>query len=200
MSIKDARSPVATPVIPAQQSIVSSHRSHDVTRYRALAVLRIVMGLTFLWAFADKLFGLGYASSSKQSWINGGSPTKGFLAHVQVGPFQSMLRDWAGTGWADWLFMLALLGVGAALLFGIGMRVAAAAGAALLAFMWIAEWPLARVTSAGDVTSSSNPLIDYHVVFIAVVIVLAAFAAGNTWGLGHRWTSLDIVRRNPWLR
>jgi thiosulfate dehydrogenase [quinone] large subunit len=111
-----------------------------------------------------------------------------------------MLRDWAGTGWADWLFMLALLGVGAALLFGIGMRVAATAGTALLAFMWIAEWPLARATSAGDATSSSNPLIDYHVVFIGVVIVLAAFAAGNTWGIGRRWTSLDVVRRNPWLR
>jgi thiosulfate dehydrogenase [quinone] large subunit len=62
------------------------------TRTRALGVLRIVMGLTFLWAFVDKMFGLGYATSPAQAWIHGGSPTKGFLAHVEVGPFQSILR------------------------------------------------------------------------------------------------------------
>jgi thiosulfate dehydrogenase [quinone] large subunit len=198
MSIKDTH----TPIVPVQRTATPTpHERLDTTaRYRVLAILRIIMGLTFLWAFLDKTFGLGYATSSKQAWVNGGSPTNGFLAHVEVGPFQSMLRDWAGSGWADWLFMLALLGIGVALLFGIGMRVTATAGALLLAMMWIAEWPLARFASTGDATSSSNPLIDYHVVFIAVVIVLAAFAAGNTWGLGRRWTSLNMVRRNPWLR
>ena len=41
----------------------------------AFAALRIVLGFTFLWAFVDKLFGLGYATPSERSWINGGSPT-----------------------------------------------------------------------------------------------------------------------------
>ncbi|MFF1612385.1 hypothetical protein ACFVYA_31815 [Amycolatopsis sp. NPDC058278] len=61
-------------------------------------------------------------TSSAQAWVGGGSPTKGFLGHVQVGPLQSTLRDWAATGWADGLFMLALLGIGLALLLGVGMR------------------------------------------------------------------------------
>jgi thiosulfate dehydrogenase [quinone] large subunit len=172
----------------------------DSTGGQALAVLRVVMGLTFLWAFVDKVFGLGYATSSAQAWVNGGSPTKGFLAHVEVGPLQSVLRDFAGTGVADWLFMLALLGVGAALLFGVGMRVAATAGVLLLASMWIAEWPLARFTSDGTATASTNPLIDYHLIYIVVVIVLAVFAAGDTWGLGRRWAELDVVHRYRWLR
>ena len=127
-------------------------------------------------------------------------PAQGFLAHVEVGPMQSILRDWAGAGWVDWLFMLSLLGLGVALTLGIGLRLSAIAGTALLAFLWIAEWPLARFDSTGTATSSTNPLIDYHIVFIGVVITLAAFAAGNTWGLGRRWTSLDVVRHNPWLR
>ena len=38
---------------------------------------------------------MGYATSSAQAWVGGGSPTQGFLGHVQVGPLQSMLRDWA---------------------------------------------------------------------------------------------------------
>jgi thiosulfate dehydrogenase [quinone] large subunit len=40
---------------------------------KAFAVLRIVMGLMFLWAFVDKTFGLNYSTSSSQAWINGGS-------------------------------------------------------------------------------------------------------------------------------
>jgi thiosulfate dehydrogenase (quinone) large subunit len=205
MSIKDAHTPTARPVASGQQTATPAHEQRvdagqRPTRHRVLAALRIAMGLTFLWAFLDKAVGLGYATSPKQAWINGGSPTSGFLAHVEVGPFQSMLRDLAGSGWADWLFMLALLGVGIALLLGIGMRVAATAGTLLLAMMWIAEWPLARFDTTGTATSSANPLVDEHVVFIVVVIAVAAFAAGNTWGLGRQWASLALVRRNPWLR
>ena len=52
-----------------------------------LAVLRIATGLIFLWAFLDKLFGLGYATPRRQAWIDGGSPTQGFLNSGDVGPF-----------------------------------------------------------------------------------------------------------------
>ncbi len=206
MSIKDSPTATATPVIPRQQTTdpVPAARPTPATqgrgRYQLLAVLRITMGLTFLWAFLDKTFGLGYATTSKQAWIHGGSPTQGFLAHIEIGPMQSILRDWAGAGWVDWLFMLSLLGLGVALILGIGMRLSAIAGTLLLAFLWIAEWPLARFDSTGAATSSSNPIIDYHFVFIVVVIALAAFAAGNTWGLGRQWAKLPIVRTNAWLR
>jgi thiosulfate dehydrogenase [quinone] large subunit len=204
MSIKDTPAGAKKPAVPVQRTtepvpaepIATGHAG----RYQVLAVLRIVMGLTFLWAFLDKTFGWGYATTANQAWINGGSPTKGFLAHVEVGPFQSVLRDWAGTGWANWLFMLALLGIGIALTLGIGMRVATISATLLLALMWVAEWPLARFDSAGTATSSTNPVIDYHFVYIVAVIALAAFSAGNTWGFGRRWATLDVVRQYPWLR
>ena len=206
MSIQDRRPSIQETFLPDRSETQRTERHRpatdaaDARRRPALAFLRIVLGLTFLWAFFDKTFGLGYATSPAQAWISGGSPTKGFLGHVQVGPLQSMLRGWAGAGWADWLFMLALLGIGLALLLGVGMRVAAIAGTVLLALMWIAEWPLARSASDGTATSSTNPLIDYHLVYLVAIIVLAAFAAGDTWGLGRRWAQLDLVRRNRWLR
>ena len=165
-----------------------------------LAVLRIMMGLTFLWAFLDKTFGLGYATPAANAWVDGGSPTKGFLGNVSVGPMESTLQSWAGSGWADWLFMIGLLGIGLALLLGVGLRVAATSATVLLAFMWIAEWPPAQVNSAGEATSSTNPLIDSHLVYIVVVVALAAFAAGDTWGLGRWWAKLGLVDRNRWLR
>ncbi|MYS42947.1 hypothetical protein GTY23_17230, partial [Streptomyces sp. SID5998] len=87
--------------------------AHTVSA-RVLAVLRILTGFVFLWAFLDKVFGLGYATASGKGWIDGGSPTKGFLSSVAAGPLQSTFHAWAGAAWADWLFMLGLAGIGAA--------------------------------------------------------------------------------------
>jgi thiosulfate dehydrogenase (quinone) large subunit len=45
----------------------------------AWASVRVVLGAIFFWAFLDKLLGLGYATKASSAWINGGSPTRGFL-------------------------------------------------------------------------------------------------------------------------
>jgi thiosulfate dehydrogenase [quinone] large subunit len=164
------------------------------------AVLRIATGLIFLWAFLDKLLGLGYATPGERAWLEGGSPTKGFLGGIDHGPFAAMFRGWAGAGWADWLFMLGLGAVGFAVVLGIGMRIAAVSGTLMMMLMWAAEWPLARFTDAGQPTMSTNPLIDYHIIYALVLIVSALTAAGNTWGFGRTWATLDIVKKNPWLR
>ena len=169
------------------------------TAARALAVLRISTGFVFLWAFFDKTFGFGYATPSAKSWINGGSPTKGFLSTVDVGPFQNAFHNIAGTGWANWLFMLALLGIGLALLLGIGIRIAAATGVLLLTMMWLAEYPLAQHTTAGKPSGSTNPITDYHFIYAVTAIVLALTYAGHTWGLGKWWASLPFVQKHRWL-
>lgn len=165
----------------------------------ALAGLRVVLGFAFLWAFLDKTFGLGYATRSGKGWIDGGSPTRGFLSHVDVGPMASTLRGWAGAGWADWLFMLGLLGLGVALTFGIGLRLAAIAGTAMMALMWMAEWPPAKHLDSGAASGSTNPFVDYHLVYAIALVALAAFAVRSRLGLGARWARLPIVERNHWL-
>jgi thiosulfate dehydrogenase (quinone) large subunit len=169
------------------------------TAARTLAVLRISTGFVFLWAFLDKTFGLGYATPGERAWINGGSPTKGFLSGVEVGPFQSFFHNIAGDAWADWGFMLGLLGIGIALILGIGMRIAAVAAALMMALMWFAELPLAQHTSAGEETHSTNPVTDYHFIYAVVAIALAVSYAGHTWGLGRWWAKLPFVQKNRWL-
>jgi thiosulfate dehydrogenase [quinone] large subunit len=169
---------------------------------KALAVLRIAMGFVFLWAFFDKTFGWHYstaATATSKAWIHGGSPTKGFLSHVEVGPFQSWFRSIAGSTWVDWLFMLGLLGIGLALLLGIGMRLAAGAGVVMMGFMWFAEYPFAQHDRTGALTGSTNPLTDYHFIYAVVFVVLALTYAGSTWGLGKYWAKLPIVHKNRWL-
>jgi thiosulfate dehydrogenase [quinone] large subunit len=166
---------------------------------RAVAVVRIGLGLIFAWAFVDKMFGLGYATPHASAWINGGSPTKGFLGNLNHGPFKGMFTSWAGAAWADWLFMLGLAGIAFALLAGIGLRIAAVSGTLLLLMMWAAEWPFDRHTSTGQLTRSTNPVLDDHIIYILVLAALAAMSAGTVWGLGKWWANLDIVKKNRWL-
>lgn len=166
---------------------------------RSLAVVRLILGGVFLWAFGDKTFGWGYATPGGSAWINGGSPTKGFLSGVSAGPLESTFHSWAGQGWADWLFMLGLLSIGVALVAGFALRLAAAAGTLMMVLMWLAEWPPARHLSDGAPSMSSNPVLDYHVVYAVALIVLAAAYAGRTWGLSALWERLPIVNRNRWF-
>ena len=184
-----------TPVPAAQTHAVrSTARSHW-----APELLRIALGFMFLWPFLDKLFGLGYATPGAKSWLNGGSPTKGFLSHVAVGPFQGMFHAIAGNFFINILFMAALLGVGVAMLLGVALRPAAISGSILLVMMWAAEWPMAKFTSAGDPTSSTNPLIDTHII-MALGLIVVAVLGSSMWSLGNWWAKQHIVIENPVLR
>lgn len=177
--------------------VSSEHHSESSVMRRVLAALRIATGFIFLWAFLDKTFGLGYSTPSARAWIHGGSPTKGFLSNVEVGPLQSFFHSIAGNPVADWLFMLGLLGVGVALIVGAGLRLAAIGATLMMAMMWIAEWPLAQTTATGDPSGSSNPIVDYHVIYALVAIVCALSYAGRTWGIGSWWER--VVGKNRWL-
>ena len=66
--------------------------------------------------------------------------------------------------------------------------------------VWAAEWSLDKLTSAGEPSMSTNPIVDYHIIYALGLIVVALLAAGRTWGLGRWWESTSLVRRAPWLR
>ena len=168
---------------------------------RAIAALRIAYGITFLWAFLDKTFALGFHTGYDEqgnldrfgdaAWINGASPTEGFLTFAipENNPFKELFNGMAGYAVVDWLFMLCLLGIGVALLSGVAMRIATAAGALMYTFMYAASLPL-----------ENNPVVDDHLIGVVVMVVLALAAAGDTWGLGRRWGRTRIVKANPVLR
>lgn len=168
---------------------------------RALATLRIAFGITFLWAFLDKTFALGFHTGYDQegtldrfgpaAWINGGSPTEGFLSFgvPEDNPFKGFFNGMADSVIVEWLFMLGLLGIGVALLLGVAMRIGAAAGALMYAFMYAAVLPL-----------ENNPIVDDHLVGVIVMAVLVLGGAGMTWGLGRWWNRTGVVKSFPVLR
>lgn len=187
MSTSTGRRSIPAPVMEPNGSHEPALMSKAAAR--ALAVLRIAFGLTFLWPFFDKLFGLGYATPSGKGWIDGGDPTAGFLGKGTSGPFADFYQSLVGDFWVTPLFMFALVAIGAALTLGIGMRIAAVSGALLYLSMWSANLP-----------PENNPVLDDHILGAITIVVLALVAAGNTWGLGRIWSSLAIVRRHTWLR
>jgi len=181
----------ATTVHPELAAMKASPIEDEHRAYRAryaMALTRMSLGFVFLWAFVDKAFGLGFATARADAWVNGGSPTFGFLNFGTEGKiFHDFFAGLSGPV-ADWMFMTALLGIGVALTIGIGMRIAAASGAILLASMWAASLRL-----------ENNPFMDDHLVYAIVLVALAIFGAGRTWGLGRAWERLPLVQRHRYL-
>jgi thiosulfate dehydrogenase [quinone] large subunit len=190
-------------VIQSHKSASTEPSSHVAPIHtaagRAAAVVRIAFGPTFLWAFFDKLLALGFSTGRADdgtvdrlgdaAWINGGSPTEGFLKFGADGPFDSFYHSIAGAAWADVLFMAALLGIGLALTFGFAMRAAAVSGVALYLMMWSVVLP-----------PDNHPVLDDHILGALTLVLLALVNAGTTWGLGARLEETDLVRRYPVLR
>lgn len=167
--------------------MVKKVRQYEKAWY-TLAVARILIGFVFLWAFLDKTLGLGYATQQGKAWLDGVSPTLGFLKFGvnEKSPLADFFHGLAGNPLVDWLFMLGLLGIGLALILGIGLRVAAVSGTVLLMMMWAAEVPL-----------ENNPLVDDHVVY-AVLLWVFAFAPRKL-SLVSTWLQTKYVEQHAWL-
>ncbi|MCW2636936.1 MAG: DoxX family protein [Blastococcus sp.] len=190
-----------TPAGLIQTTGVGADETTSHRWFRILAaVTRISLGWIFLWAFLDKAFALGHGTGvdaetgatdyfGPAAWIHGGSPTEGFLTFGTKGPLADFYTGLAGNAIVDWLFMLALLGVGLALILGIGMRIAAVSGTALLVMMFTAVLP-----------PDNNLFMDDHLIYALVLGMLVLAGAGRTLGFGRQWERLPLVREHSFLK
>lgn len=169
----------------------------------ALSLTRIAIGFIFFWAFIDKLFGFGFTTCRnpetnevevlcERAWLSGGAVTKGYLGSSS-GPLQDLFVSLGDQRWTDWAFMLGLAGVGLALILGIGTRIGAWSGVALLAMMYVSHaWPGA--------VYGTNPFLDDHIIYgLAAVGIVYVELQRQAIGLGTWWRSLEIVKKNGWL-
>jgi len=159
-------------------------------------VLRISLGLLYLWAFISQGFGVVYANSvtnaagqatsygwhfsydASLGWIMSGfthSPTAPFIASTH-GPLAFISQN-LPAGVDDFGWMFALGGLGIALTLGIAMRIAGWGGFALNIMLWFSLFP-----------PSGNPVIDgEHMAFAFGILLLMFLHAGNRFGLGRWW-------------
>ena len=148
-------------------------------------LLRLGMGWIFLWAFLDKVFGLGFATASNKSWLAGVSPTAGFLANAVHGPFVSFYHGLSGMPLADWMFMLGLLFIGLSLILGIFVRLGSLAAMLLLFLMY----------TAVGLPPVNNPLLDEHIIYILIMIGFLFTSPGKYFGFGNIWARTSLVQK-----
>lgn len=163
-------------------------------------LLRVLLGLVFLWAFLDKLFALGYSTGrdpktdavdvlGPKAWLSGGSPTAGFLSKGTDSPFTSIFESMAGVAIFDWLFMLGMGGVGIAVILGVATRLATISGVLLMVTLRLAL-----------LVPENNPIVDEHIIYALLLIGLAALPAARRFSLQGWWDKLGVVQRFPILR
>jgi thiosulfate dehydrogenase [quinone] large subunit len=193
--------------IPALEALEPVH-----TRglQRVFGVLRIALGWTFLWAFIDKAFALGFHTGRLEdgtidffakdvAWLNGGSPTVGAVGFAVHGPFTDTFQTIAGyqmtaagpqvAGWFDAVYMVSMLLIGLGLILGIGVKLAAIGG-----ILWMAAFYLGTA-----IWPENNPFMDDHIVYAVVLVGIMLANAGRYYGLGKAWQRTNLVKRHPIL-
>ena len=111
----------------------------------------------------------------------------GFLSNLP-GPFASLFSPLAGNVMVDYLNAYGLLLIGVAILLGVLVRWAAFWGIVLMVLYYLAGYPPER-----------GFIVDEHVIYILVFLVLSAVGAGRIWGLDKGLEESGTVKNNPWL-
>ena len=155
----------------------------------ALALLRIVFGFMMVWAFLDKLLGLGMLTSPEAAVINGGSPTEYYLTELVSGVFADFWHIFAGNPMVDFLLIAGLLLVGVALVAGIASRLATVGMCVMMLMMYTLSVP-----------PSDNPLVDYHIAYILGMVAVYCLGGFDRLSLNGWWSELGVIRRFPVLR
>jgi len=148
----------------------------------SLSILRIIIAFMLIWSFFDKLLGLGLETPSGSGMIDGGSPSS-FILYFD-GPVAELMYGLAENIVVDIVLMAALILIGLALLTGVGMKIATASGIAFFFIMYLV------CLFPGD-----NPFLDYHLVYIFVLLAIYFYHAGDFLGFGKRWKELNIVKK-----
>lgn len=175
-----------------------------------MGLLRIALGWTFLWAFLDKAFALGFATGRLEdgtidktaAWFQGGSPTRGVFAYALnagwfTGFYEALGRvEMTAQGpaanppaWIDAVYMGSMLLIGLGLITGVMARIAAVGGIAWMAIFYTSTALLPQ----------HNPITDDHVIYSIALVALILANAGRYVGLGKVWQRVGFVKERPFL-
>jgi thiosulfate dehydrogenase [quinone] large subunit len=144
--------------------------------------LRLTMAWTFLYASSHQVFDPNW---SVVGFLNS---TKTF--HDLFAMFTTPTMAPATTVLVEYGHLL----IGLSLLFGLMVRLSAGAGVLLMLVYWMAhmDWPF--------IENKNNFLVDQHLVYAGVLVLLVVKQAGHVWGLDALADKLDFFQGHPKLR
>jgi thiosulfate dehydrogenase [quinone] large subunit len=142
---------------------------------------RLTMAWTFLYAASHQVFVPGWSVA-------------GFLGSTKT--FHAVYAPFTGPVIAPVLSFLVAYGhllIGLSLLAGLMVRVSAAFGILLMLLYWTAHMDFPYISNA------NNFLVDEHIVYAGVLVLLIVERAGHIFGLDPWAAKLDFVRERPRL-
>ena len=148
-----------------------------------LGIARIMLGFMFLWAFFDKLLGLGMPSTYEAGIIHGGSPTEYYLTCLVDGPFAGMWNALAGNAFIDFMLMFGLLTVGVTMILGIASKLSTIGFTVMCILMYMLNLP-----------PSDNPIVDYHILYAVVGLAIYCLGGYRSLGLEDVWKETKLVK------
>jgi thiosulfate dehydrogenase (quinone) large subunit len=143
---------------------------------------RLVMAWTFLYAASHQIFVPGWTIVG---FLNNTKTFHDFFAIFTtptIAPITTLLVEYGH------------LLIGLSLLFGLMVRVSAAFGVLLMITYWFAhmDWPF--------IENTNNFIVDYHLVYAGVLVMLIVTRAGHVFGLDAWAENLSFVKQNPVLK
>jgi thiosulfate dehydrogenase [quinone] large subunit len=157
------------------------HREFSAER-AIILFMRLAMAWTFLYAASHQVLDPHF---SVAGFLRG---TKTF--HDVYAPFTNPQIAPVLTFFVGYGHLL----IGLSLMVGLMVRVSASFGIALLMLYWTAHMDFPFIEN------KNNFLLDYHIVYSAVLVYLIVKRAGHVWGLDGWIEKLSLVSRYPKLR
>lgn len=161
-----------------------------------VAVLRVVVGIVFLWAGLEKAIGgplgtwtadgfLKFATAGSMGWpFVTGEIAEGTIFN----PTHDFWVGLAGSGFIDYLVPFGQMGIGIALIFGLLTRFGAAMGTLMMLFFFVAAWDFAY------------GIVNQHLTYAVVTVFIGYIGAGNYYGLDGMIGQSGFAQRNGWFR
>jgi thiosulfate dehydrogenase (quinone) large subunit len=160
-----------------------------ISRY-GVALLRVVVGVIFLWAGVGKFFNEGApgvwtakgfllgATKGSLGWpFVTGTPDPTKVYNPTHDFWVSLANNDAAMTVVNTLVVAGEVCIGVALILGIVTRFAGGMGALMMIFFFLAGW------------SFNNGIVEEHATYAVVLLALAGMGAGNYYGLDRLFNS-----------
>lgn len=146
-----------------------------------ILALRLSMAWIFLYAASHQVLVPGW---SVAGFLKGTKTFNGLFAPLTgpgIAPVVSFLVSWGH------------LLIGLSLLSGLMVRASATAGIAVMILYWMAHMDFPYISDKNSL------LVDFHIVYALVLLLLIVKRAGHFWGLDGSASKSEVVRGNRLL-
>jgi thiosulfate dehydrogenase [quinone] large subunit len=167
-----------------------------ISRYGA-ALLRVVVGIIFVWAGVGKMFNDGapgawtaqgflkFATNGSLGWpFVSGTPDPKQIYNPTHDFWVTLANNDTAMTIVNNLVVAGEVLIGIALIFGIVTRFAGVMGALMMTFLFLAGWGF------------SNGIVEEHATYAVVLLAIAGMGAGNYYGLDRMFSD----RVPAWFR